>query len=364
MQNGLLAQIILHHFGHKVIDALVVRRAVAGGVEQRHAARPVHAHHAGDADEAFRQKGGGVQIFIADAPVNGAHPLRTGGPPVKDGVVLHVQIAGFGQHRAGLLRQIAVLKVGRVAPPRREDDVDAAGVHMVHDAAEQRAVVAVVHHIVAAEGVRAAPAAQTAGNERIGRAGGDAQVVLQHEPSAVLSLHQVDAGNVAVNALGRHNAVTDGQVSGTRKGEILRDHPVFDDFFVPVQVFQEQIQRRDALHKPPVERVKFRRRDDTGQCVKREQSLLELAVFVNAEFDAVPRQLRVDGPGMSRQLIHNKSPSQQKKTKMPRGASSPCSLYCTCFAAIRQDGSAKKSGIWLRVERLLPGRGAWRRSRQ
>ena len=188
-----------------------------------------------------------------------------------------------------------MLEIGGVVPSRGKHYIDTAGVDCIHGLPQQLRIVAVVHDGVAAEGLRAAPAAQFPRNKRIGRAAGDAEVILQNEPAAVLCLHKVDAGDVAVNALGRYKALALRQIAAARKHKILRHNAVPDDLFVAVDVLQKQIQCIDPLYKPLVQRAEFLRCDDPGQRVEWKKPLLKCAVFVQAEFHAIPCQLVVDG---------------------------------------------------------------------
>ena len=96
-----------------------------------------------------------------------------------------------------------MLEVGGVVAARRQDDVDAAAVHMIHDGLERLSVAAVVADGAFAERLRAALAAERARNQRIRRARRDAQVVFEDVPDAILALDEVDARDVAVDALGR-----------------------------------------------------------------------------------------------------------------------------------------------------------------
>ena len=129
-----------------------------------------------------------------------------------------------------------MLKIGGVVASRREHHVDAAGIDAVHGTAQELSVIPVVQNAVVAEGVGAAAAAQLPGDQRVGRAGGDAEVVLQNVPHAVLSLHQVDAGDVAVHALYGDDTLALGQVAGRAVDEVLRHHAVCDDALFPVDV--------------------------------------------------------------------------------------------------------------------------------
>ena len=100
---------------------------------------------------------------------------------------------------------------------------------------------------------------------------------------------------MAVHPFRRHEPFALRQIAAARKHKILRHNAVPDDLFVAVDVLQKQIQCIDPLYKPLVQRAEFLRRNDPGQRVERKKPLLKCAVFVQAEFHAVPCQLVVDG---------------------------------------------------------------------
>ena len=309
LENRLLAEVVLDHLGHEVVDALVVRHAVARRVDDRHVARAVGVHQARHTDEALRIERQRVEVFVAQAAVDDADALRLAEVvAVIDLVVLHVKILIGGQRAARALGEVAVLEVRRIVAPRRQDHADARRADIVHRLAQHVGVVAVIHHAVVPEGLRADASAQLAGDQRIARAGGNAQVVLQDVPALVLRLHEVDARDVAVNARGRGHALALRQVALAGVEEFLREHAVRYDVLVRVDVLQEQIERIHALHEAAVQLLKLRLRDDAGNRVERKKLLVEGMVLVNAEFHAVAREQAVDRVRMIGQIPHVHSP--------------------------------------------------------
>ena len=109
---------------------------------------------------------------------------------------------------------------------------------------------------------------------------------------------------MAVNALGRHKALTLRKIAAARKDKVLRHDAVPDDFLFAVNIFQKQVQCIDALNKALVQCLKLLRCNDTRQRVERKQPLLKRTVFVQAELDPISCQLVVDGLLMLYQLVH------------------------------------------------------------
>ena len=60
------------------------------------------------------------------------------------------------------------------------------------------------------------------------------KIVLTDPAAQRKRLHEVDAGDVAINALGRYKALALRQITTARKHKILRHNAVPDDFFITV----------------------------------------------------------------------------------------------------------------------------------
>ena len=111
--------------------------------------------------------------------------------PVIQLIVADKQIIRLRQHRPGLLRQEGMLKVSCIVASRRKDNIDAAGVDIIHGLPQQLPIIAVIHHLVLPEGFRAAAAAEIPGNQRIRGTGRNAEIVLQNIPYAILAQYQI-----------------------------------------------------------------------------------------------------------------------------------------------------------------------------
>ena len=197
--------------------------------------RVVHEHHR-------------VQVVVGDPPVDRTYPLLAAVVVrVVDDVVLDCEVLPGHQDGAGLFGQVRVLEVRGVVAPRREDDVDPAGVDVVHGPLEEDRVVPVVLNGVVLERGRTGHPGELPCYERVGRPGRDPEVVLEDIPCTVLGLDQVDARDVAVDPLGRDYAVALLQESGRREHELLRDHSVLDDALLPVDVGKEAVESVHAL---------------------------------------------------------------------------------------------------------------------
>ncbi len=118
MQDGLFAQVVLNHLGHEVVDALIVRRAVARGVDYGNVARTVCAHQVWNTDKAVGHEAERIQVLVRRAAVHCAHALVLVGIAVEQLQVLNEQLTRFRQHRTSLFGQIRVLEIGGVVAAR------------------------------------------------------------------------------------------------------------------------------------------------------------------------------------------------------------------------------------------------------
>ena len=196
-----------------------------------------------------------------------------------------------------------MLEVGRVEASRGEHDVDAARVDVVEHGAQTSAVVAVVDERGAQERRGIAAPAELAGDEGIRGARGDAEVVLENEPLVVLPLDQVDARDVTVDSLRRDDTLALGQVAGAHEGEVLGHNPLANRLLGTIEVTKVRIERVDALGKPLREIVPGRGLDRARNGIEREEPLVEGPVLVQAELNAVARELLVDLGRMFEELI-------------------------------------------------------------
>ena len=129
-----------------------------------------------------------------------------------------------------------MLKVCRIVPPRGEDDIDASPIHVIHDFLEHRPIIAVILHSISPECIGTAISAKGTGNQGIGCAGRNPQIVLQDIPNAVLSQNEVDAGNMAINGFRRLDALAFCQISRRTIDEFLRNDSIAKDLLLSVNI--------------------------------------------------------------------------------------------------------------------------------
>ena len=295
VENRFLAEIVLDHLRHEVVDGLVIGRAVARRVDDGHVARAVGGQDTGHTDHRIRIEGKRIEEFVGQTAVDHAHTVAFAGVVEEvDLVVHHFEVFGEGQRRTGLLRQIGVLEEGGIVASGGQHHGDAFGGDEVHGLAQQARVFAIVANVHVAEQARGDAALDVAHEQRVAGARGDAQVVFQHPPAAIFTLDQVFAGDVREDAAGRGHAVDLREVAGRGVYVFLRHDAVMDDGLVGVDVLQIGVQGVDALLQALLQLVELVGFDDARHGIVREEPVMVFAVLVDAEAYAVAGQLAVD----------------------------------------------------------------------
>ena len=258
VQDRLLAKIVPDHVRHEIVDGLVVRRAVAGSVDDRHVAGPVGRQYSRHADDGIRIEGERVEVFVGQSAVDHADPMPLARIVEEVQLVVHhLQIFGERQSGTGLLRQVRMFEERRIASARCQHNGDAIGGDEIHGFAQQTRIIAIVAHMHVAEQARRDPAFDVACEQRIAGARRDAQIVLQHPPSAVLPLHQILSGDVREYAAGRHHAVDLRKIPGGRVHVLLRHDAILDGPLVGIDVAQIGVQRVDTLFQTGFHIIEF-----------------------------------------------------------------------------------------------------------
>ena len=164
-------------------------------------------------------------------------------------------------------------------------------------------IVAVVLDRDVMERLRTAKTLQTSGNGRVGSSGRDPEIVLQDVPDAVLAKNEVDAGNVGEDALRRDDPLARGKVAGRRVNKVRGNNLVRHDLFFVINILQEQIQSFHPLFQAALQISELLLFNDPGDRVIWKELLLEFAVFVDTEFDAVTGKKTVDRIGAVQKIL-------------------------------------------------------------
>ena len=274
--NRLLPQVVADHLGHIGVDELVIGHTAARGVGDGHPAGRIGRHQAPHPQHRITAEHGRIEEVVVDAPVNHIHRFEAGGTAHPDPVALADQITPFHQLDAHLLGQVAVLEVGAVEHPRRQQHhlglVGPGG--QLPQGLEQMGGI-VVDRLDGATGEQArehalhhAPVLEEIGHPR--RA---AQVVLQHPPGADAVADQIQAGDVTPLAQGGLKALQLGPPALGTLHILPGNHPVIEDALVAVDIGQEQVDRFEALDQTPFQGLPFAGADQPGQGIEGQDPL-------------------------------------------------------------------------------------------
>ncbi len=263
-EDRLLGQVEADHLRHVRIDRLVVGDAGADRVGERDPPGAVggeQARHAEHRVGAERQR---IEEVVVDAPVDHVHALRAVRRAHVDGVVLDEQVLPLDQLDAHLLREERVLEIrGVVRAGRQHRDrrpLRAGRRDAVEVLEQQVRVVLDRPDALRREELGKEPHHHLAVLEHVGHAGRHAQVVLEHVELARPGAHDVDAGDVRVDAAGNIDALHLGAVLRVAEHALRRHDARLQDRLLVVDVAQERVQRLHALLQPAIEHLPFVRR--------------------------------------------------------------------------------------------------------
>ena len=122
--------------------------------------------------------------------------------------------------------------------------------------------------------------------EHVRDTGRDAQVVFEHAELAGLVAHDVDAGDVGVDAAGDVDPLHLRAVLGVTKHLFRGDDARLEDLLVVVNVVEKGVQRAHALLQAALELDPFIQGQDAGNDVEGDESFGTLFLAVNRKSDA------------------------------------------------------------------------------
>ena len=299
VEDRLLAQVVADHLRHVVVDRLVVGDPRPDRVDDRDRARAVGAHQSGHAEHRIGPELEWVDERVVEAAVDGVHALEPVGGADEAQLVADHEVGGLDELDAHLAREERVLEVGRVERARRPHHhgrlAVAGGRDLAQRVEQQHRVVVDRPHAVGGEepGQQARHRAPVL--EHVGDPARRADVVLQHLPGAVGVAHEVAAGDVAVDAAGRPDAVGGARELRPRDDQRPRHDAVVHDLAPVVDVVDEAVERPDPLREPALDRAPLVHGEDPRHEVERERAV-DRGVAVGAadlEGDALAHEDRV-----------------------------------------------------------------------
>jgi len=290
-QDRILVEVVADDRRDQRVHGLVVRHPVAEPVGDCDVARPVGVHQAGHPDERFLAPEDRIEPLVVEPPVDDVDGPQAARRAHEDLVLVDHEVGAFHQLDAHLLGQVQVLVVGgvvdpggqqhdrRVIDPRRREPAEVAKKLM--DVAFDRP------HRIAREQIWQDPLHDVPVGQHVRDARRGPQVVFEHEELALVVSNQVDAGDLAVNAVRHGQALDLPHVLRAAEHDLRRDRTLLQDELGAVDVVQEQVQRRQPLLETRLEAFPGPGRDHARDDVEGEDLLVALLVRVDGEGDPV-----------------------------------------------------------------------------
>ncbi len=122
--------------------------------------------------------------------------------------------------------------------------------------------------------------------EHVGHPGGHAQVVFEHVVLACAGAHDVDPGDVGVDAAGHVHALHLAPVLRVGQHPLGRDAAGANDVLVVVNVVQKAVERLHPLLEPALEQAPFASRNDARHDVEGDQPFGAGVLAVDGKSDA------------------------------------------------------------------------------
>ena len=220
--------------------------------------------------------------------------LQAGGGAHVDDVVVHQQIAAFDQFDAHLLRQKGVLEIGGVEDAGREQHdrglVAAGGVRRAERAQRRQQRLRVV--IDRADAVVAEESGEDlfqnlAVRQHVGDAARHAEIIFEHGEAAIGEADEVGAADADVDSSRYGQAAHFATEMAATVDEFARDDAIGEDAAAMVDIFEEEVERGDALGEAAFDFAPFVVRDDARQEIVGEDALGAFFVAVDGEGDAL-----------------------------------------------------------------------------
>ena len=291
LEQRILAEIEFDEVRHIAVERLVVGDAGADCIGDGHIACQIGAHKARDPQHRGRIEHQRVEEVVVDATVDDVDALRPAGRAHEHDVVGDEEVAALDQFDAELVGEEGMFVIGRIERTRRQQDdhrLVIAGARRDRAQAGQQRVGIILDRrdAVLGEEVGHQPHRHLAVLQHIGDAGGGAGVVLEHVENVGVDAHDVDAGDMDPDVVGRAAADHFGPVIGVAQDQFGRDQPLFEDRARAIDVAQEHVQRIHPLDEAGLQPRPFRARDQAGNDVEGDKPLGGVLVAIDAEGDA------------------------------------------------------------------------------
>ena len=283
-----------------------------------------HAQHGVGAE------GEGVEVIVVNAPVEHVDALWALRRAHVEHVVPHQQVAALHELHPKPVGKERVLIIGGVELARREQRHhglarSGGGGDRAQAVEQQVGVVFNRRDAVGGEQIRQQPHHHLAVLQHVGDARGRARVVLQHVELVLAGAHDVDAGDVHPDVMGRAAPRHLRAEMRVAEDKVIGHHAGAQDLAGAVNVREEGVDRLHALHEAAFQQPPFALRDDARDDVERDEALGRVLGSIDREgdADAPEQQFSLAAPGGEH---------------IRRGLPQPCVDFCVDAANVAAAG--------------------------
>ncbi len=117
----------------------------------------------------------------------------------------------------------------------------------------------------------------------VGYTGGCAGIILQHQKTALLVTNKVGAINMNVHSAGNIQPDHSRAVIGILQHQFGWDHTIIQDMPVMVNIMQKKIDGPNTLLNTTLDMLPFIPGNNTGNGIKRQNTINSLAVSINGK---------------------------------------------------------------------------------
>ena len=299
-EDRVLAEVVADDLGDVGVDRLVVGDPCSRRVDQRHVAGPIGIHEAWHPDNRVSAEHLRIEEVVVDPPVDDVDPLQSPRRPHEDLPVDDNQIGALHELHPHLPGEEAVLEVGRVVNPWREDDDGRiARLRRRHVLEHRQELLGVVLHRAdaqALEELREGALHHLPVLEDVRHPRRRAEVVLEDIHAAVATTDEVGAGDVAPHAPRRRQPGTRPAKALPRVDEPVGYDAILDDPALVVDIVDEQVEGVDPLLQAALDRRPLGGVDDPRHDVERPDLLRPRLVAVDVERDPHREERLVGSP--------------------------------------------------------------------
>ena len=349
LQNRFLVEIELDDIGDIGIDRFIVGNPCAHRVGDRNIAAAVYRQKTGNPQHRGRIEGQRIEKFVVDPAIDHVDPLRPLGGAHIDKPVTHKQIAPLYQLDSHLVGDKGMFEISTVIKTRRQHDdgrlIDGLGRRRAQIAQQIVGIVIDRRDRISGKDIGEQPHHHFAVFHHVGHARRRAQIVLKDIEILFADAHQIDPGNMGIDATGWIEIDHLRFIERIGQDQIDRNHPGLENLAIMIDVVQKLIDGAHALDGAFLEKAPFIGTEDMRNNVERDQPLGADFLAINDKGNPQPvkQQIRLIPLALNIFRRHLPQPVIECGDEIPRVA----------LRSIPFVEDARSNGYVFRVDHLL-----------